>query len=74
MRDPASAALPPRLRALVVYAIKLTRRPRAMTLADIEGLRAAGLSDAAAHDAAAIVAYFAFVNRLALGLGVDLEE
>jgi hypothetical protein len=26
------------------------------------------------HDAAAVIAYFAFVNRLADGLGVDLES
>lgn len=44
-----------------------------MALADIEDLRAEGLSDAAIHDGAAIVAYFNFVNRLALGLGVELE-
>ena len=45
-----------------------------MTLADVDDLRIEGLSDAAIHDAAAIVAYFNFVNRLALGLGVELEE
>lgn len=72
-RDPASAPLPPRTRALVAYAIKLTRTPRAMTRADIDDLRAEGLSDAAIHDAAAIVAYFNFVNRIAQGLGVELE-
>jgi len=36
-------------------------------------LRAAGLPDSAVHDAAAIAAYFNFVNRVALGLGVELE-
>lgn len=45
-----------------------------MTRADIDDLRVVGFSDAAIHDAAAIVAYFNFVNRLALGLGVELEE
>ena len=49
-------------------------RPRAMRLADIEDLRAAGLSDGAIHDAAAVVAYFNSVNRIALGLGVELER
>ncbi len=36
-------------------------------------MRAAGLSDAGIHDATAITAYFNFVNRVALGLGVELE-
>jgi len=37
-------------------------------------MRAAGLADSAIHDAAAITAYFNFVNRMASGLGVELEE
>ena len=37
-------------------------------------LKGAGFSDPAIHDAAAITAYFNFVNRLASGLGVDLEQ
>ena len=42
--------------------------------ADLRPLREQGLSDAAIHDAASVVAYFNFVNRLALGLGVELER
>ena len=41
---------------------------------DIGALRAAGLDDRAIHDACAIIAYFAFVNRIADGLGVELEN
>jgi hypothetical protein len=37
-------------------------------------LRAAGISGAGIHDAAAVTAYFNFVNRIAQGLGVELEE
>jgi alkylhydroperoxidase family enzyme len=40
---------------------------------DIESLREVGLDDRAIHDACAIVSYFAFVNRIADGLGVELE-
>lgn len=72
--DPAGAALTPRQRALVDYALKLTLRPAEMVEADVAALRAAGLSDAGIHDAAAVAAYFNFVNRIALGLGVSLEE
>lgn len=59
--------------ALLTYAEKLTRTPGAMTAADVEALRAHGFTDRAIHDACAIVAYFAFVNRIADGLGVELE-
>ena len=45
-----------------------------MTAADVDGLRALGWSDLEIHDAAQVVAYFNYVNRLADGLGVDLEE
>ena len=72
-RDPASAPLEPRQRALVDYALKLTRAPHSLTEDDIAALRGAGLSDAAIHDAAAITAYFNFVNRMASGLNVELE-
>jgi alkylhydroperoxidase family enzyme len=55
------------------YAVKLTRTPSAIETADIERLRGAGFDDRAIHDACAITAYYAFVNRIADGLGVELE-
>lgn len=45
-----------------------------MTADDIAPLRAAGLSDAGVHDLTAVTAYFNFVNRVAQGLGLELEE
>ena len=60
-------------RALLEYAEKLTRTPAAMVAADVSRLQAAGFDHRAIHDACAIVAYFAFVNRIADGLGVELE-
>ena len=61
-------------RALVGYAERLTLSPGSISAADVEPLRAAGFADRAIHDACAIVAYFAFVNRIADGLGVELES
>lgn len=55
------------------YAVKLTRTPWAMESADVESLRDAGFEDRAIHDICAITSYFAFVNRIADGLGVELE-
>lgn len=60
-------------RALLAYADRLTRAPATITRADVDALRASGYSDRAIHDACLIVSYFAFVNRIADGLGVELE-
>ena len=59
--------------ALLRYAEALTRTPGAVTETHLASLRQAGLDDRGIHDACAIVAYFAFVNRIADGLGVELE-
>lgn len=45
-----------------------------MTDKDGMALKEIGLVDREIHDLCAIVAYFAFVNRIADGLGVDLES
>ncbi len=63
----------PAERAMLDYSIKLTRAPGEMSAADVEALRRAGFDDRGIHDVCAIVAYFAFVNRIADGLGVELE-
>ena len=56
------------------YAVKLTLEPATIKLADIEVLRQADFPDAAILDICQVTAYYAFVNRLADGLGVELEE
>jgi uncharacterized peroxidase-related enzyme len=56
--------------ALLHYAEALTLAPASIRRTHIDALRAAGFDDRAIHDACAIVAYFAFVNRVADGLGV----
>lgn len=61
-------------RALLDFAAKLTREPWACAEADIARLRQAGWSDRAILDLNLVVAYFAFVNRIAEGLGVELEN
>ena len=73
-RDYTTADLTPADRALLDYAMKLTRAPESMVAADVAALRAAGFDERAIHDACAVTAYFAFVNRIADGLGVELES
>jgi len=63
--------LEPRLSNIVRHAEKLTSAPEAMTESDLGELRAVGLSDRDILDLTLVTAYFNFVNRIALGLGVD---
>jgi alkylhydroperoxidase family enzyme len=58
---------------MLEYAVKLTRAPGEMSAADTAALRGAGFDDRAIHDICAVAAYYAFVNRIADGLGVELE-
>jgi uncharacterized peroxidase-related enzyme len=72
-QDDGQASLPEADRRMLDYAVKLTRTPSAITRDDFEELRAAGFDDAAIHDIVQITGYFNLYNRLALGLGVELE-
>ncbi len=60
-------------RALLDFAVKLTLEPSSVGRADIGNLRRKGLEDSTIHDAVQVVALFNYYNRLADGLGVDLE-
>lgn len=59
---------------MLEFARKLTNSPGDMRKADVEKLREAGLNDAAIVELASVAAYFNFINRIALGLGVRLDE
>ena len=61
-------------RAMLLYVEKLTRTPSAIGSDDVEALGRAGFSDAAILDICQVAAYYAFVNRMAEGLGVELES
>jgi hypothetical protein len=59
---------------MLAYAAKLTRTPAAVGEADVEALRRVGFDDRAILDVCQVVAYYNYVNRLADGLGVELED
>lgn len=61
-------------RAMCEYVEKLTLKPWEMVEADVIALREAGFSDSAILDINQVTGYYAYVNRLADGLGVELEE
>ncbi len=59
--------------AVLDFVVKLTRTPGEMNPSDLDALRQHGLSDLAIHDIVQVAAYFNYINRIADGLGVDLE-
>ncbi len=69
--EPHSAQLSARAEALVDYALKLTHRPSEMSESDVEALRRHGLTDEDVLAVNLVASYFNFVNRIALGLGVE---
>jgi uncharacterized peroxidase-related enzyme len=69
----SEAAADPSLRVLLRYAERLSLSPGSCDESHVQELRQQGYSDVAIHDAAQVVAYFSYINRIADGLGVDLE-
>ena len=72
--DWRSASLEPRRRAMLDYVEKLTRSPGTVTRADVDALRQVGFADRDVLEIAEVTAYYAYVNRIADGLGVELER
>jgi uncharacterized peroxidase-related enzyme len=58
---------------MIRYALRLTRAPSAIEETHIHRLRSVGFDDRAILDICQVTAYYNYVNRLADGLGVELE-
>lgn len=69
--DVEAAPVEAKLKPILRFVKKLTIEPRAMTQADADAVFAAGWSERALHDAILVCARFSFMNRLALGHGLD---
>jgi len=67
--DTPIASASPREQAIIDFSAKLTREHADLTPADLEPLRAAGLSDLEILDVTHSAAMFAWANRLMLTLG-----
>ena len=61
-------------REMLAYAVKLTHVPWEMVEQDVVLLRESGFSDGAILDINQVTGYYAYVNRLADGLGVEIEK
>lgn len=73
-RDWRQAAVDELDLAMLGYVDKLTLRPWDMVEEDVITLREIGFSDAAILDINQVASYYAYVNRIADGLGVGLES
>jgi uncharacterized peroxidase-related enzyme len=74
IRNRSDLDLPETDRLLCDLAEKLTLNENPDYAADIARLQEAGLDDRTILDAVQIIAYFNFVNRMVLGLGVEFSE
>ncbi len=63
-----------RLSAMLAYAEKLTLQPASVEQSDIERMRNADLTDEAILHVCEVASYFNYVNRIADGLSVQLED
>ena len=73
-RDFTTAHIAAEDRAMLAYVVKLTLHPAQVDSADVDRLRAAGFDDTAILDICQVASYYNYVNRLADGLGVQLED
>lgn len=72
--DFETAEITPRQRSILQYAHKLTLTPAKMERGDVQQLKDVGLSDSDILHVAEVVGYYAYVNRIADGLGVAVED
>lgn len=67
-RDPETAPVSPKLKALLAIAGKVQQDGKLVTTADVDRARAAGASDLEIHDTVLIAAAFSMFNRYVDGL------
>ena len=73
MHDYRKAPLTPRERALCDFAVKLSHVAAEVDEADVDALRAHGLTDPEISDAIQAIGYFNYVTRVADGVGIEDE-
>jgi len=71
--DYKTAPISKKEKAMLDYAVKLTKKPASIKKDDLNQLRKYELSDRDILDLNQVVAYFNYVNRTADGLGIELE-
>ncbi len=73
-REWRSADLPVRTQVMIEYVVKLSQNPRSIGKGHIQELRDVEFSDHEILNISLVASYFNFVNRIALGLGVESTD
>lgn len=74
IQDYTNADITDAEKGMLKYVEKLTVTPAKMAAEDLDNLRSCGFNDRDIFDINQVVAYFNYVNRIADGLGVELER
>lgn len=69
LKDPETASVEPKLKALLAYVRKLAATPNELSQADADAVFAAGWDEHALHDAICVTARSGFMQRLVQGHG-----
>ncbi len=68
-----TGAIPDKMRPVLNFAKKLTRRADGVTQSDVDAVFAIGWNETAVYHPVAVVALFNYMNRLVEGLGIELN-
>jgi uncharacterized peroxidase-related enzyme len=68
-----ASPVPAKMKPVLRYAEKLTRKPDSLTQADADAIFAVGWDDTALYHTVAVTALFNFMNRLVEGMGIELD-
>ena len=61
-------------KAILAFAVKVTKAASTVTQADLEHLRSYGLTDEALFAIVEVVGFFNYVNRIADAFGIELDD
>ncbi|MXV73198.1 peroxidase [Candidatus Poribacteria bacterium] len=61
-------------KAILEFAVKVTKAAPTVTPADLDHLRSYGLTDEALFAIVEIVGFFSYINRIADAFGVELDD
>jgi uncharacterized peroxidase-related enzyme len=73
-RDYRNASLDPKTRALMDFAVQVTREPGTVTRRTIDDLREHGWTDEEILAATEVIGFFNYYARMADALGVEAED
>ena len=72
--DFQTAGIDEATKAILEFAVKVTKAAPTVTQADLEHLRSYGLTDEALFAIVEVVGFFNYVNRIADAFGIELDD